>query len=67
MENVVKLEQLDKDWPSLADALSIPLREIQRANASTKNDFREYYDNESIDIVLDLYNKDIELLKYSYE
>ena len=67
VENIVKLEHLDDDWPYLADNLNIPLREIQRANASTKNDFREFYDNESIDIVRKLYKKDIKLFKYSYD
>ena len=67
VDNIIKLEQLDDDWPELADKLSIPQREIQRANMSTKNDFKEYYDNESIEIVSHLYKKDIELFNYSYD
>ena len=67
VENIVKLEWLDDDWPDLADKLGISLRDIQRANVSTKHDFRDYYDNESIDIVNVLYKKDIKLFKYSYD
>ena len=67
VENIVKLERLDDDWPGLADNLGIPLREIQRVNTSTKDDFREYYDNESIEIVRKLYKKDIKLLNYTYD
>lgn len=67
VENIVKLERLDSDWHSLAENLDIPQREIQHANTGTKNNFREYYDNESIDIVTKLYQRDIELLDYAYE
>lgn len=67
VENIVKLERLDSDWPSLSDNLGIPLRKIQRANVSTKDDFRDHYDNESIEIVHELYKKDIKVFNYLYE
>jgi len=67
VNHIIKLENLDKDWPDLADALNIPLRKIQHVNASTKDDYRNYYDNESIEVVRKLYKKDIELFKYTYD
>lgn len=67
VDNILKLECLDNDWANLADDICLPVRDIPRANTSTKEDFRKYYDNESIDIVNKLYKKDIDLFNYSYE
>ena len=67
VDNIIKLELLDDDWPGLADTLGMPAREIPRANTSVKDDFRKFYDNESIEIVNSLYKKDSDLFNYSYE
>jgi len=67
VDNIIKLEQLNNDWPGIANKLCLPPRNIPRENASSQNDFRKYYDNESIDIVNKLYEKDINLFKYDFE
>lgn len=67
VKNIIKLEQLDAGWPDLTAKLGISQREIPRANAGTKRDYREYYDKKSTDIVGKLYKKDINLLGYSYD
>lgn len=65
VKNIIKLEQLDVDWPVITAKLGISQREIPRANAGKKRDYREYYDEKSIDIVRKLYKNDIKLFDYS--
>ena len=67
VEYLLKLEGLNDGWPDLAQRLGLPIREIGRENKSTNEEYRKYYDNESIDMVSRLYARDIELLTYSYE
>lgn len=67
VDNIIKLEKLNDGWPDVADKLCLPALKLPRENISSKNDYRNYYDNESVDVVSELYKKDIDLLEYSYE
>lgn len=66
VDHLVKIEGLDSDWPIIANALGMPLRDIPRINTSAKKDFRRCYDNESIDVVNRIYKKDVKLFNYSF-
>jgi hypothetical protein len=67
VDHILKLEKLSDEWPVLASKLGLPSQEIKKSNVSSEKNYREFYDNESIDIVHGLYSNDIKLFHYSYE
>lgn len=67
VDDIMKLEHLDSDWPTLATKLGLPVRPIGRMNASAAVEYRDFYDSESVDIVAEIYRKDCALFGYSFE
>ena len=67
VEHIIKVENLDHDWPMVAESLGLPVRSIGRHNTSNNYRYRESYDKESVEIVRKLYKSDVQLFGYSYE
>jgi hypothetical protein len=63
-----KFEDFEDEVTRLLELLQIEKPDkILRISPSNKKDYHEYYDNESIKIVKELYNKEIDFLGYSYD
>jgi hypothetical protein len=64
---VGKMENLQVDFNIACSKIGINEIELPHLNRSSKADYREVYNDKSIDIVTKAYEKDISALKYSYE
>ncbi len=67
VDHVIQLEKLNEQWELARTAMGLPDREIGKSNVGTGDDYRRYYDTESVDMVRALYGRDIEVLGYTYE
>jgi len=66
LDYVARYETLPDDFRYIAQRLGIQAP-LQHLNASNRTAYKDYYDAETIDIVADLYSKDLELLGYDFE
>jgi len=64
---VGKMENLQVDFNIACSKIGIKEIELPHLNLSNKIDYREVYNNQSIDIVSKSYKKDINYLGYSYD
>jgi len=60
-----RFEQLYKDWKYVANKIN-ETTELPHINASKHIHYTKYYDNECIEIVRNLYKKEIDYLGYKY-
>lgn len=60
------LETLDEDFIEISHKLNIPVH-IDKKNQSNHDDYKSYYDAETINIVAKVYEKDIRLLGYNFD
>ena len=49
-----------------AQRIGIPTATLEKVNASSRRDYREYYDEPLIDGVAKLYARDLELFGYEF-
>jgi len=69
---VGKYENIENDWNFLCERLSVTKEiqfktlELSHHNKSTHDNYRTYYDDRDIEIVYNIYKKDIELFDYSF-
>lgn len=69
---VGKYENIENDWNFLCERLSatkeiqFKILELPHHNKSAHSDYRTYYDDRDIEIVYNIYKKDIELFDYSF-
>ena len=62
---VGKVEDINHDYMSIRSRLNLPLKQIPKINSTKQQDYRELYNEESRNIVYNIYKEDIE--KYNYE
>ncbi|HIC46054.1 MAG TPA: hypothetical protein EYM37_05105 [Methylophaga aminisulfidivorans] len=60
------LETLDDDFTEISHNLNIAV-EIDKKNQSNHDDYKSYYDAETINIVAEVYERDIQLLGYNFD
>lgn len=67
VDQVLRLESLDDDFKNLAGdrGWNVKLRHDESTRSKNKNDFRAYYDEDSINEIERLYRRDIEVFGYS--
>jgi hypothetical protein len=61
-----RYENLQKDFNKVIAYLGLPVIKLPHLN-SQNLDYTEYYSNELIDIVAEIYKKDIEMFKYDFK
>jgi hypothetical protein len=62
---VGRFENLNKDWAYVASKIGeSPV--LPKVNSSNHIHYKTYYDDECIEIVADLYRKDIDILGYKF-
>lgn len=66
LDYMARFETLHDDFGNIARRLGVQAS-LQHLNASRRTHYRDYYDQETIEMVAALYRKDIELLDYDFE
>ncbi len=64
---IVRFEALEKGFEEVCVALGIPDTKLPVRNKASKKYYTEYYDQELIDLVADLFADEIEVFGYTYE
>ena len=70
VDQVIKLEEIDDALPLLLNKLGLPNAEslhIPRINTRKRQNYADYYDEESREIIAKRYHYDIEQFNYAYE
>ena len=66
VQNIVKFENFQEDFDKVCDDIGIPRMTLPHVNASARGSYRDYYNEDTQDIVADYYGSDIELYNYSF-
>jgi Sulfotransferase family len=61
-----KVETMQSSFDAVADRLGIATTPLNHVNRSRRGDYRDYYDQETIDGVAKIYAKDLELFGYDF-
>jgi len=61
-----RVEEMQRSYDEAARRIGIPSRLLDRVNASSRKDYRDYYDQPLIDGVAKLYARDLELFGYEF-
>lgn len=63
---VGRVEQMQDSFDDVCDRIGIPRVTLEQANTSSRESYRDYYDQQLIDGVAKLYAKDLELFGYQF-
>ena len=61
-----RVEEMQSSYDEAASRIGIPSRALERVNASSRRDYRDYYDQALIDGVAKLYARDLEYFGYEF-
>jgi hypothetical protein len=61
-----KVETMQNCYDAIAKRLGIATTPLDHANRSRRGDYRDYYDQETIDGVAKIYARDLELFGYDF-
>ena len=64
---VGRVENLQHDFDALCDKLGLERMKMPHLNATRHHHWREYYDDESRDIIAEKYARDIEIFGYTFD
>lgn len=67
LHQYLRIEQLDHDFPKLADKLGRKNTKLITVNSSNHGLYRNYYSDKNKEFIADLYALDFSLLGYGYE
>jgi hypothetical protein len=63
---VGRVENLDDDWKTICGKIGVPFVELAHVNRTSRGDYREYYNQASIDLVAHRFQKTIEIFGYRF-
>jgi len=63
---VGRVERMQESYDDIAGRIGIPSSPLEKVNATERRDYREYYDQQLIDGVAQLYARDLELFGYQF-
>ena len=64
MDFVGRVECMQDDFDAICDRLGLQQTSLGKANTSERGDYRQYYDDELVEMVGRLYRRDLELFGY---
>jgi hypothetical protein len=65
-DDVGRVEQMQESYDRMCARIGIPSRALDKVNASSRGDYRQYYDSQLTQGVADLYRRDLELFGYGF-
>ena len=65
-DKVGRVEEMQQSYDEICAKLGIPSTQLEKANASKRSDYGQYYDQQLIDGVAKLYQRDLELFGYQF-
>lgn len=63
---VGRVEDMQASYDSVCNRIGIPSRPLEQVNSSRRGSYRDYYDQQLVDGVADLYRRDLELFGYEF-
>jgi hypothetical protein len=70
VDHIGKYEHINEEWDRISEEIGIKDKifysSLSKQNASKHGDYKEYYTNELVDIVKDVYKKDFEMFNYEF-
>jgi hypothetical protein len=66
MDFVGCYENLEKDWDYVCERVGVPWRELPVVNRGEHLPYQEYYDDDTRDVIAEMYARDIELFEYEF-
>ena len=63
---VGRVEQMQQSYDHICQRIGIATAQLDRVNSSSRNDYRDYYDEPLIEGVAKLYARDLELFGYEF-
>lgn len=67
VDKIIKYEHLNEEFAMVLDSIGIDNQDLPHKNKSYRKHLSKYYDDETIAMVRDLYNPDIQAFNYTYE
>lgn len=61
-----RVEEMQSSYDAICARIGIPSRPLDQVNSSRRGHYRDYYDQQLIDGVADLYRRDLELFGYGF-
>jgi hypothetical protein len=63
---VGRVEEMQESYDAICVRIGIPSRPLEQVNSTRRGDYRQYYDQQLIDGVSDLYRRDLDLFGYGF-
>lgn len=65
-DTIGRVEDMQASYDTICTRIGIPSRALEQVNSSRRGDYRDYYDQQLIDGVAELYRRDLELFGYQF-
>jgi hypothetical protein len=63
---VGRVEEMQASYDAICERIGIPSRTLEQVNSTRRGDYRQYYDQDLIAGVADLYRRDLDLFGYEF-
>lgn len=67
LDDIIKLEKIKENYAYLTSKVGVSFNGLSHHNKGNYEAFKDYHTKESIDIISEIYKKDIEYFNYEYE
>lgn len=65
-DQVGRVEDMQASYDAICARIGIPSRALEQVNSSRRGDYRQYYDQQLVDGVSELYRRDLDLFGYQF-
>lgn len=67
IDHIARFENIDREWEIISEKINIPHKKLCKINTGQRDkNYRSYYTTETQKMVMELYQKDIEIFKYEF-